>query len=101
VLQANSNKRKAGQLTLFGGVAFNPAKNFVVCKAKLDGRTSRKGHHPLCTNNRQTKGMSAAAVHQAKLDKSLQQHFHTPVRPEEKASSRHATKELAQVFFEK
>jgi len=100
-LQANSNKRKAGQLTLFGGVAFDPSKNCVVCKAKLAGRTSHKAHHNLCTNNKRTQGRSAAAVHQAQLDKSLQQHFQAPLRPEEKASSRYLTKESAQVFFEK
>jgi len=98
-LQADSNKRRAGQLTLFGGLAFDPEKNCVVCKARLAGRTSHKGHYQLCPNNRRTKGKSPATMEQAKMDKALQQHFETPLRPEEKASSWHITPESTQAFL--
>jgi len=72
-LQASSHrKRKAGQFTLFGSVVFDLEKNCVVCKAKLASRASHKGHHPLCTNNRQTQGViSQATLKQNKIDKQL------------------------------
>jgi len=50
-------------------------------------------------NNCWTKGQSPVIMQQAKMDKTLQQHFQTPLRPEEKASSWHITPESTQAFF--
>ena len=86
-LQADSHKtkRKAGQLTLFGERAFDPSKDCVVCKARLAGRMSHKGHHRLCPINRRTRGVvSTVTLEQNKIDKALQKHFQTPLTPEER-----------------
>jgi len=103
-LQGNSrnNKRKAGQLTLFGDRAFQPESDCVVCKGKLGGRTVHRAHHKLCPNNRRTQGVvSQVTLQQNKIDKDLRKHFQTPLAPSEKASSKHTNKEAVQAFFTK
>ena len=99
-LQSNSNKRKAGQLTLFGTRAFQPESDRVVCKARLSGRCVHRGHHQLCPNNRQTKGVvSKVTLEQNKIDKVLQKHFQTPLQASEKASAQYTTREAVEMFF--
>ena len=103
-LQANSNKskRKAGQLTLFGDRAFEPEKDCVVCRGRLIGIQSHKGHHRLCSNNRRTRGIvSTVTLQQNKIDKALKNHFNTPLAPAEKASGQHMTEEAVATFFTK
>ena len=99
---AAQKKRKggAGQQTLFGDRAFKPEKDCVVCRAKLSGRTPHRSHHPLCWNNKRTKGIvSVTTLKQRQVDKSLRQHFSMPLKETEKGSSKHATKEAGQSFF--
>jgi len=101
-MQADSHrKRKAGaQLTLFGGVAFDPLTDCEVCKGRLVGREVHRAHHKLCTNNRRTQGIvSEVTLKQKKIDESLKKHFSTPLAPEERASSRYLTKEAGEAFF--
>jgi len=102
-MQANSNKkkRKAGQqLALFGDTAFDPDSDCEVCKGRLGGRTVHQAHHKLCPNNRRTKGIaSEATLQQMKIDESFKKHFNTPLPLEERASSRHLTKEAGQAFL--
>jgi hypothetical protein len=70
----HNTKRKTGQLTLQGDVAFDPLKHCVVCKAKsanLD--PPHRGHHPLCWNNKRTKGItSKTTLAEMEREKELQ-----------------------------
>ena len=102
-MQGNNNypkkKLKAGdQQTLFGDRAFDPNQDCVKCKAKQWGRDVHRGHHPLCWNNRRTKGVvSTTTLESVAEEKRLKQHFSEPLQ--EKFSSRYATKETAEEFF--
>jgi len=101
-MQASSNnKRKAGQLTLFGIQAFDFNKDCEVCRGRLQGREVHRAHHQLCPNNKCKKGMvlSQSAIDQLKKDQQLKQHFEQPLQPSEKASSRYATKEAGIDLF--
>lgn len=99
---SNNNKRKVGQLTLFGERAFEPEKDCEVCKGRLGGREVHRAHHKLCINNKRTKGItSAVTLAQQKIDKSLKQLFSAPLSEEEKASSQHNSKAASDFFFSK
>jgi len=97
---SNRKRKKGDQLTLFGGQAFEPDQDCVVCKAKLSGRSVRRSHHPLCYNNSRTKGItSATTLKQQQIDKQQKQHFTASLNESEKYSSRNITKEAATAFF--
>ena len=46
----SQSRKKGGQQTLFGNVAFDPTKNCPKCRG---GTNSHKGNSPLCWNNKQ------------------------------------------------
>ena len=101
-MQGSSHKKrkKGGQLTLFGGNAFDPESDCEVCKGRLGGRIVHRAHHKLCPNNRRTKGMtSEETLKQIKNDEALKKHFNTPLTAEEKASSRCLSKDAGDAFF--
>jgi len=102
-LQSNSHRKKlkAGdKQTLFGDRAFDPNKDCAKCKARLGERDLHRGHHPLCWNNRRTKGViSAAALESIQEEKRLKTHFSAPLADKDKFSSRHTTKEAQEAFF--
>ena len=57
---SNNKKRKGDQLTLTGEVAFDPIKDCPICKARHIGYSEpHRGHHPLCWNNKRTKGITS------------------------------------------
>ena len=62
VSSSNNKKKKGDQLTLQGGVAFDPDKDCVVCKARAlarivqGARIPKWPHHVLCNLNKTTKG---------------------------------------------
>lgn len=88
-------KKKIGdQLTLFGGTAFDSAAHCPVCRDKLIGKVSHKGHHARCPLNRKTRGAtSKATVQSLQEEKRLLKHFSAPVQPQEKCSGAYMTKE--------
>ena len=93
-------KRRGGQQTLQGDRAFNPTLDCEVCKARLSGRSPHRPHHPLCWNNKRSKGIvSVSTLLQRKEDKRLKEHFLAPLKATEKASGRHTTKEACDAFF--
>jgi hypothetical protein len=105
-LQASNNfgKKRKGegqQQTLFGGIAFHPDNDCPLCKAKTKGYPApHRPHHPLCWNNKRTRGIvSATTLAQQKIDKELQKHFNTPLQAAEKGSWRHSTVEAGEKFF--
>ena len=90
----NSNKRKKGaQQTLFGSVAFDPAKSCPKCRG---GKSSHKGHHEKCWNNPRKRGMLKAMLMEEKRLKTL---FEQPLTDAEKCSGQHLTKEATDAFF--
>jgi len=60
--QSHKKKKKGGQQTLFGDSAFDPIEDCKKCTAKTYGRDLHRAHHPLCSNNRRTKGFSEATL---------------------------------------
>lgn len=87
-------------LTVFGGVTFDSLTDCEVCKRKLVGREVHHACRKLCANNRRAQGTtSEATIKQKMIDGSLKKHFGTPLAPEERASSRHLTKEAGEAFF--
>mgnify|MGYP000487919569 CR=1 FL=1 len=91
---SNSNKRKKGaQQTLFGAVAFDPAKSCAKCRG---GKTSHKGHHPKCWNNPRKRAQSKAMLQEEKRLKEL---FEAPLTEAEKCSGQHMTPEATATFF--
>jgi len=105
-MQSNNNNRlpkklKAGdQQTLFGCRAFDPNQDCIKCKGKLYGRNIHRAHHPLCWNNRNTRGIiSTTTMESIEEDKRLKQHFAKPLRDNERFSSANATKEATVAFF--
>ena len=49
---------RSRQLTLNGETAFDQIRNCEVCKARhLKQRELHRGHHPLCWNNKRTRGL--------------------------------------------
>ena len=98
-MQSQSKRKKKGQLTMFGGVAFDPKHDCPVCKGRLWGRTVHRAHHKLCWNNRRTKGLDPTALARAKEEKRLEKFFAPPLTDAEKPSSRHATVDNGKAFF--
>ena len=68
----NKQGRSQLQLAVNGGVAFDSLRHCIVCKAKKVKESlpymtlPHRGHHPLCLNNRRTRGMTKAAFEQEK-----------------------------------
>jgi len=96
----NKNKN-GGQQTLFGGRAFDPLKDCVVCKGRASGRNPHRPHHERCPHNRKTKGItSKATIESLEQEKRLLKHFQTPLAAHEKGSLRHLTEENVKEFFQ-
>jgi len=92
--------KAAGQLTLFGDIAFDALKHCQVCKSKLAGRDCHKAHHPRCPRNRKTGGVtSRATLESLQEEKRLLQHFSAPLAEHEKGSFRHLTQDNVNQFF--
>jgi len=87
----SQSKKKGTQLTLNGGVAFDPTKNCQKCRG---GPNSHKGHDQRCWNNKRR-----AKLLQAIEDQRLKLHFSTPLTKSEKCSGKYLTKETAVSFF--
>ncbi len=103
LMQSSQPKKKlrAGdQQTLFGGRAFDPNQDCTKCKGKLHGRDIHRAHHPLCWNNRKTKGVvSLTTMESIQEEKRLQQHFATPLADHDKCSGKYLTKKATEAFF--
>lgn len=107
-LQAASHrkKRKEGQLTLFGGEAFNSEKHCEICYAKAQRkqgnnlRIPKRAHHARCILNKKTKGVTNQQVQQQReADEALAQHFAAPLKESEKMSSNNVNKDSLGQFF--
>jgi len=67
---SSNKRRKGGQLTLFGGAAFEAEKDCVVCKARAlqriisTYRVPNRSHHVLCSKNTKTRGKGELTEHQ-------------------------------------
>jgi len=106
---SNNNKKKKGdQLTLDGQVAFNAERDCKICGAKetakfVEGYTiPHRGHHILCSKNKVTQGfgpISQANIQTAAEQKRLKELYFTPLKSNEKASSKFCTKEATTAFF--
>ena len=108
-LCGNNNKKakKGDQLTLAGGVAFDPERDCKICKAKsikkfLPSYTvPKRAHHPNCIHNKKTGGcgpltsQAMANIEDAKRFKALT----APIQPGERHSGKHATKAAGAAFF--
>jgi hypothetical protein len=95
-------KKKVGdtQVTLFGREAFDPLKHCEVCKGRIGGRNPHRRHHPLCYNNRRTKGVtSQATLESLQVEKKLAKLFAAPLKENEKGSLKHLTKDNLNKFF--
>jgi len=104
-LKANASghkKRRGGQLTLNGDAAFDPIKDCEICKARHIGCSEpHRGHHPLCWNNKRTKGItSEATLASNKEANRLKAFFSQPVQQHELFTTRNNSKEAGQRFFE-
>jgi len=99
---SNKNKRKGGQLTLTGEVAFDPITDCSICKARHIGYAEpHRGHHPLCWNNKRTKGItSEATLVSNKEARRLKDLFSKPVQRHEIFTTRNNSREAGQRFFE-
>jgi len=91
-LQSQSHRKK-GQQTLFGGLAFDPAKHCPKCRG---GPASHKGHHEKCWNNPRKRNQSTAMTVEEKRLKAL---CETPLAEAEKCSGQHMTREATEAFF--
>ena len=104
-LAANNNpsrkKRKTGQRTLTGEVAFDPLEDCPICSARHYGSTvPHTSHDDRCIFNTKTRGIvSATTQAQREVDKQLKRHFSAPLLASEKGSWRHSTKEAGEAFF--
>jgi hypothetical protein len=94
-------KRKVGdQLTLDGQVAFDPLKDYQVCKAKQWGREVHRAHHKLCFNNTRTKGITSQVTLDSMAESErLRKHFAKPMSAQEHYSSSNYTAATAAAFF--
>jgi len=104
----NKKKVKVNQSTLQGGVAFNPQKDCVICKAPYlatfvqGARTPNRAHHVLCKLNKKTKGLGVISEQNlatAVEEKRLKDLFERPLNANEKASSKHCTAESVAAHF--
>ena len=101
-MQSGRRKRskKGGQLTLFGGVAFDSSKHCEVCVAQLQGREKHRAHHPRCGRNTKTKGLtSKATLETLREEKRLKELFAAPLQDHEKGSFRHLNQDNINQFF--
>jgi len=93
-------KKGGGQLTLFGGEAFDHLKHCDVCRNKAFGKSVHRAHHPKCPFNRKTKGIvSKVTMDTLQEEKRLLKHFSAPLEEHEKGSFRHLTKDNMAAFF--
>lgn len=93
-------KRKGGQSAIGGGIAFDPRKDCEICEARAAGRNPHRSHHPLCWNNKRTRGIASATTLASNREtKAPQKHFSRPLQASEKGSWRCSTKEAGESFF--
>jgi hypothetical protein len=97
----NRKKLKTGdQRTLDGQRAFDPLQDCQVCKAKKWGREVHRAHHPLCWNNRRTKGItSEVTLESIAHAEKLRKHFSAQLSAKEKYSSANITQAVGEKFF--
>ena len=105
-LQASSNKRrkKGGQMTLFGDVAFDPLTDCERCRGVAHGRDPHRAHDIRCSKSKHNKNgaiISPRELEQRRIDKELAQHFNTPLRKDERASWKFVTPDSMAKFFAK
>ena len=107
--KTNTKKSKNQQSTTQGGVAFNPQKDCVVCRARhlatfvQGARIPNRAHHVLCQRNKTTKGLGVISQQNlatAVEEKRLKELFDRPLHASEKASSKNCTAESLAVCFE-
>ena len=105
-MQGNNrgNKKKksvpGAQQTLFGGIAFDPLKDCVVCKGRAVGRVVHRAHHKLCHNNRRTLGVtSAVTLSTMEEERRLNKLFAAPLQASEKGSAKNLTSDNVTAFF--
>jgi len=104
---ASKSPRPKQQRTLDNTVAFESAKDCIICKAKEiqrylpTYRLPKRAHHVLCLLNKTTKGLgnlskqTIASLEDNKRYKTLT----AAIRPEERFSSKHNTKGAGATFF--
>jgi len=90
-------------VTLDGKEALEPIKHCPICKAKEYGYAiPHRLHHLLCWNDQRTLGITSKATLQGeKAAAALKLQFSQPLKPSEKASWQHSTKEAGEKFFAK
>jgi hypothetical protein len=88
------------QITLAGERAFDPIKDCPICKAREGGYSEpHRGHHPLCWNNKRTKGLSPATLASIKESKRLEAFFAAKPQKHEIFSSRNNSRAACIQFF--
>ena len=106
--QHSKKKKKDDQTTLCGTVAFNPITDCPVCKAQspiwqgCPAAVPHRSHHPLCNKNSKSKGQGVMSQQQLNIAAEatrLKNLFSAPLKPHEKGSREHTTKESIAMFF--
>lgn len=101
-------KKRKGQLTLVGEVAFDPLVDCKICVAHAIKRVRpettipKRAHHPNCPKNTKTKGKGALSSLQIATEaeeKRLQTLYTMPLSTSEKASGRYLTEAAGKAFF--
>ena len=101
---SSSSKKKKGQLTLLGGVAFDSEKDCIICKAYVmkslqeSYRIPNRAHHVLCAKNTKTRGkgiISKPLLAQNAEEKRLDALFKAPLKMHEKCGIASTTKAAA------
>jgi len=103
----STKRRKGGQATLLGGVAFEAERDCIVCRARdsrnivQGARIPNRAHHVLCIKNTKTKGngnlnnSQLLTFEENKRYKALTQ----PITAAEKGSARHLPKDGGAAYF--
>ena len=104
----NRKKKKGDQLTLQGGVAFQPERDCIVCRAKTikklylaEHKVPKRPHHVLCSLNTKTRGFGelTEALLASLADNKRCKALTAPIQPGERCSGKHATKAVGDLFF--
>jgi len=104
----NNKKRKKGdQLTLQGGVAFNPEEDCPICKAHSMRKwfptftVPKRAHDVRCPKNTKTHGLGELTEQtiNSLADNKRYKALTTPIQPSERYSGKHVTKAVVNLFL--
>ena len=104
---SSSKKRKGGQATLLGGVAFESDRDCIVCHARAlrkftpSCRVPNRSHHAHCARNTKTHGKGELTGSQLATleDNQRCKQLTRPIAEAEKASAKHLPRDGDAAFF--